>query len=364
MAHVGTNPDFWRGRRVLLTGHTGFKGAWLSLWLSVMKARVFGFALAPPTIPSLFERGDVAGVLDDTRGDIRNFEAVFDVLQKHRPEVVLHLAAQSVLRESYVDPIGTVATNVMGTLNVLEAVRQHNIKSKAVDTDNPVRSLVIITSDKCYENREWVWGYRENEPMGGHDPYSTSKGCAELLLSSYNRSFSEPPAASARAGNVIGGGDWAKDRLVPDAIRAFAAGQVVEVRNPHAIRPWQHVLEPLSGYLMLAEQLFDKGVSFAEGWNFGPGSDSEQNVAYLVEKFAAMWGSNARWKSAGGNNPHEANFLKLDSSKAHFKLGWRPRLSFDDALKLTATWHQADLQRPASSMRDFTLGQIREYTSA
>jgi CDP-glucose 4,6-dehydratase len=364
VAHVGTNPDFWRGRRVLLTGHTGFKGSWLSLWLSTMNARVFGFALAPPTSPSLFERGDVAGVLDDTRGDIRNFEAVFDVLQKTKPEVVLHLAAQSVLRESYVDPIGTISTNVMGTVNVLEAVRQHNIKSRAAGADSLVRSLVIVTSDKCYENREWVWGYRENEPMGGHDPYSTSKGCAELLLSSYNRSFGEPPAASARAGNVIGGGDWAKDRLVPDAVRAFAAGQVLEIRNPRAIRPWQHVLEPLGGYLLLAEQLFDKGAAFADGWNFGPGADSEQTVACLIEKLAAMWGSGAQWKDDSGSNPHEASFLKLDSSKARFKLGWRPRLSFDDALKLTTAWHRADLQHPASSMRDFTLGQIREYTGA
>ena len=363
MAHVGTNPDFWRGRRVLVTGHTGFKGSWLSLWLSVMQARVFGFALAPPTSPSLFERGDVAGILDDTRGDIRNFEAVLGVLQKTKPEVVLHLAAQSVLRESYVDPIGTVSTNVMGTLNVLEAVRQHNIKSKAAGT-SMVRSLVIVTSDKCYENREWVWGYRENEPMGGHDPYSTSKGCAELLMSSYNQSFGEPPAASARAGNVIGGGDWAKDRLIPDAVRAFAAGQVLEIRNPHAIRPWQHVLEPLAGYLLLAEQLFDKAAAVAGGWNFGPGTDSEQNVASLVEKLVAVWGNEAQWKDAGGDNPHEATFLKLDSSKAHFKLGWRPRLNFEDALKLTAAWYQADLRHQASSMQDFTLGQIRDYAGA
>jgi CDP-glucose 4,6-dehydratase len=361
VAHVGTNTEFWRGRRVLVTGHTGFKGAWLSLWLSVMDARVFGFALAPPTTPSLFERGDVAGVLQDTRGDIRNFEAIFDVLQKTRPEVVLHLAAQSVLRESYADPIGTVATNVMGTVNVLEAVRQHNIKSKAAGASDLVRSLVIVTTDKCYENREWLWGYRENDPMGGHDPYSASKGCAELLTSSYNRSFAEPAAASVRAGNVIGGGDWAKDRLVPDAIRAFAAGNVLEIRNPHAMRPWQHVLEPLSGYLLLAERLYDKGAGFAEGWNFGPGTDSEQTVANLIEKLIAMWGNDAQWKNAGGDNPHEATFLKLDSSKAHFKLGWRPRLGFDDALRLTAAWHRQDLKDSVSSMRDFTIGQIREY---
>jgi CDP-glucose 4,6-dehydratase len=356
---MGPNPDFWRGRRVLVTGHTGFKGAWLSLWLSQMQARVFGFALAPPTSPSLFERADVAGVLDDIRGDIRDLAAFSDVLEKARPEVVLHLAAQSVLRQSYVDPIDTVSTNVMGTLNVLEAVRQYNMKSKA--SGEAVKSLVMITSDKCYENKEWVWAYRENEPMGGHDPYSTSKGCAELLVTSYNRSFAEPAAASARAGNVIGGGDWAKDRLIPDAIRAFSAAQVLEIRNPHAVRPWQHVLEPLSGYLLLAERLHEKGAGFAEGWNFGPAPDSEQSVAHVVQALTALWGAGARWKDASGQNPHEATFLKLDSSKANFRLGWRPRLHFEEALRLTAAWHRHDLGHPATSMRDFTMGQIREY---
>ncbi|MGH9666242.1 MAG: CDP-glucose 4,6-dehydratase [Bryobacteraceae bacterium] len=364
MAHVGTNPDFWRGRRVLVTGHTGFKGSWLSLWLSAMEARVFGFALAPPTSPSLFERADVAAIVEDARGDVRDIEAVSDVLAKSRPEIVLHLAAQSVLRESYADPIGTVSTNVMGTLNVLEAVRQHNIRSKDAGAGDLVSSLVIVTSDKCYENREWVWGYRENEPMGGHDPYSTSKGCAELLTTSYNRSFAEPAAASARAGNVIGGGDWAKDRLIPDAIRAFAAAKILEIRNPKAIRPWQHVLEPLSGYLLLAERLYDRAGIFAEAWNFGPGTDSERTVACLVERLIAMWGNGAQWRDAGGTNPHEATYLKLDSSKAHIRLGWRPRLGFDDALRLTAAWHQADLKHPAGSMRDFTLGQIHEYIRA
>jgi CDP-glucose 4,6-dehydratase len=357
LAPMGPNPDFWRGRRVLVTGHTGFKGAWLSLWLSQMQARVFGFALEPPTSPSLFERADVAGVLDDARGDIRDFDAFSAALQKAKAEVVLHLAAQAVLRQSYVDPIETVSTNVMGTVNVLEAVRRFNTKASAA----PVRSLVIVTSDKCYENREWVWGYREDEPMGGHDPYSTSKGCAELLVTSYNRSFRQPAAGSARAGNVIGGGDWAKDRLIPDAIRAFSLAKVLEIRNPQAIRPWQHVLEPLSGYLLLAERLYDKPGDFAEGWNFGPAVSSEQSVAHVVERLAALWGDGARWKDASGDNPHEANFLKLDSSKAHFKLGWRPRLEFEDALRLTAAWHREDLRHPASSMRDFTLGQIREY---
>jgi CDP-glucose 4,6-dehydratase len=238
------------------------------------------------------------------------------------------------------------------------------MKSKAAGANDLVRSFVIVTTDKCYENREWVWGYRENDPMGGHDPYSASKGCAELLTSSYNRSFAEPAAASVRAGNVIGGGDWAKDRLIPDAIRAFAAGEVLEIRNPQAMRPWQHVLEPLSGYLLLAERLYDQGAVFAEGWNFGPGTDSEQTVASLIEKLIAMWGNGAQWKNAGGDNPHEATFLKLDSSKAHFKLGWRPRLGFDDALRLTAAWHQQDLKNSVSSMRDFTLGQIREYVGA
>jgi CDP-glucose 4,6-dehydratase len=357
---MGPNADFWRGRRVLVTGHTGFKGAWLSLWLSQMQTGVSGFALAPPTSPSLFERAGVAGVLDDTRGDIRDLAAVSAVLHKARPEVVLHLAAQSVLRQSYVDPIDTVSTNVMGTLNVLEAVRLYNKQSKA--SGDAVKSLVVVTSDKCYENKEWIWAYRENEPMGGHDPYSTSKGCAELILTSYNRSFAEPAAASARAGNVIGGGDWAKDRLIPDAIRAFAAAQVLEIRNPQAIRPWQHVLEPLSGYLLLAERLYEKGAEYAEGWNFGPTPDSEQSVARVTEALTALWGDGARWKDASSEgNPHEATFLKLDSSKARFRLGWQPRLHFEEALRLTAAWHRHDLAHSASSMRDFTVGQIREY---
>ena len=364
MARVEVNPDFWRDRRVLVTGHTGFKGSWLSLWLSTMRARVFGFALAPPTSPSLFERAEVAAVVDDTRGDVRDIEAFSHLLARSRPDVVFHLAAQSVLRESYVDPVGTVATNVMGTLNVLEAVRQHNLKAKADRSGDGVRSLVIVTSDKCYENREWVWGYREDEAMGGHDPYSTSKGCAELLLTSYNRSFAEPPAASGRAGNVIGGGDWAKDRLVPDAVRAFAAGRSLEVRRPRAIRPWQHVLEPLSGYLLLAEALSDKGAAVAQGWNFGPGPESEQPVAHLVDMMAAIWGDGARWLHVGGDELHEATFLKLDSSKARTMLGWRPRLGFDEALQLTADWYKADLSRPASSMHEFTLGQIRDYCRA
>ncbi len=291
MALVDVNPEFWRGRRVLVTGHTGFKGSWLSLWLFAMNARVSGFALDPPTSPSLFERAQVADVVDDARGDVRDIEAFSHALAKSTPDVVFHLAAQSVLRESYVDPIGTVSTNVMGTLNVLEAVRQFNLKAKAERSGDGVRSLVIVTSDKCYENREWVWGYRENEAMGGHDPYSTSKGCAELLLTSYNRSFAEPAAASARAGNVIGGGDWAKDRLVPDAVRAFAAGRSLEVRRPRAIRT-----------------------------------------------LAAIWGNGAQWLHMGGDELHEATFLKLDSSKARTTLGWRPRLGFGDALKLTADW--------------------------
>jgi CDP-glucose 4,6-dehydratase len=364
VAYVDVNPEFWRGRRVLVTGHTGFKGAWLSLWLSAMNARVFGFSLAPPTTPSLFDRAEVAAVVDDTRGDIRDIGALSHALATSKPEVVFHLAAQSVLRESYVDPIGTVSTNVMGTVNLLEAVRQFNLKAKSEGTGDGVRSFVIVTSDKCYENREWVWGYRENEAMGGHDPYSTSKGCAELLLTSYNRSFAEPPAASGRAGNVIGGGDWAKDRIVPDAIRAFATQRALEVRRPRAIRPWQHVLEPLAGYLLLAEASLRQGAAVADGWNFGPGPESEQPVSRLADTLAAIWGNGAQWQHVGSDDLHEATFLKLDSSKARTLLGWRPRLGFDDALKMTVDWYKADLERSASSMRDFTLGQIRDYCHA
>nr|WP_249784613.1 CDP-glucose 4,6-dehydratase [Bradyrhizobium sp. IC3195] len=364
VARVDVNPDFWRDRRVLVTGHTGFKGSWLSLWLSTMSARVFGFALAPPTSPSLFERAEVGAVVDDTRGDVRDIEALSHLLARSRPDVVFHLAAQSVLRESYIDPVGTVATNVMGTLNVLETVRQHNLKAKAERSGDGVRSLVVVTSDKCYENREWVWGYREDEAMGGHDPYSTSKGCAELLLTSYNRSFAEPPAASGRAGNVIGGGDWAKDRLVPDAVRAFAAGRSLEIRRPHAIRPWQHVLEPLSGYLLLAEALAVRGAAVAQGWNFGPGPENEQPVARVADTLAAIWGNGAHWQHVGSDRFHEATFLKLDSSKARTLLGWRARLGFEEALKMTVDWYKEDLAGSASSMHDFTVGQIRDYCRA
>lgn len=363
MARVDVNSDFWRDRRVLVTGHTGFKGSWLSLWLSAMGARVFGFALAPPTTPSLFQRAEVGAVVDDTRGDVRDIEAFSALLARSKPDVVFHLAAQSVLRESYVDPVGTVATNVMGTLNVLEAVRQHNLKAKA-ERSAGVRSLVVVTSDKCYENREWVWGYREDEAMGGHDPYSASKGCAELLLTSYNRSFAEPPAASGRAGNVIGGGDWARDRLVPDAVRAFSAGRPLAVRRPQAIRPWQHVLEPLSGYLLLAQTLSEKGAPVAQGWNFGPGPENEQPVERLADTLAAIWGNGARWQHEGSDGLHEATFLKLDSSKARTLLGWRARLGFEESLKMTVDWYKADLERSASSMHDLTVGQIRDYCRA
>lgn len=334
-----TTPEFWRGKRVLVTGHTGFKGSWLSLWLTRMGARVTGYALAPPTSPSLFVLGKVGRCVDSVEADVRDLPRLQAVVRDCRPEVVFHLAAQALVRPSYDDPVGTYATNVMGTVNLLEAVRH---------TDG-VRAVVIVTSDKCYENREWLWGYREDEAMGGYDPYSSSKGCAELVTSAYRRSFMQARPttglASARAGNVIGGGDWALDRLVPDILRAFSAGQVVPIRSPNAVRPWQHVLEPLGGYLRLAEHLYAEPGKYAEAWNFGPGDHDTRPVSWIVEKMRARWGAGAAWALDGQPQPHEAGYLKLDCSKAHARLGWQPTLTLDEALDLVVDWHRAYLNQ-------------------
>ncbi|MFN6935041.1 MAG: CDP-glucose 4,6-dehydratase, partial [Tsuneonella sp.] len=314
---ASVDPSFWRGKRVFLTGHTGFKGSWMSLWLQQMGARLTGFALPAPTDPALFAVARVADGMTSIIGDIRDADALKSALLAADPEIVIHMAAQPLVRASYQDPVGTYATNVMGTVHLLEAVR----------AAPSVRAVCVVTTDKCYENREWVWGYREDEPMGGYDPYSNSKGCAELVTSAYRRSFfadAGPAIASGRAGNVIGGGDWAADRLVPDILRAIVAGEPVMIRNPLATRPWQHVLEPLSGYLVLCQALWTRGDAVAGGWNFGPRDDDARPVQWIVERMCALWGEGASWERDGTVQPHEANYLKLDISKAHSGLGWQP----------------------------------------
>ncbi|ALT76197.1 CDP-glucose 4,6-dehydratase [Paucibacter sp. KCTC 42545] len=347
-----TTPEFWHGKRVLLTGHTGFKGSWLSLWLQSMGATLRGVALTPPTEPALFDVARVADSMEHHIADIRDFAAVKEQFDKFQPEIIIHMAAQPLVRLSYQQPIETYATNVMGTVHVLEAARQ---------TDS-VRAIVNITTDKCYENREWVWGYREDEPMGGYDPYSNSKGCAELVSSAYRKSFLKEAGiamATARAGNVIGGGDWALDRLLPDILRSLQDKQPVLIRNPHAIRPWQHVLEPLSGYLLLAERLYTVGQSDAEGWNFGPRDEDARPVQWIVEHLCQSWGDGASWTLQPGNHPHEASFLKLDISKARQRLQWTPRWSLETALTRITEWHQAWLK--GQDMRALCLQQISQY---
>ena len=355
-----TRPEFWQGRKVLMTGHTGFKGSWLSLWLQAMGADLRGISLAPPTTPALFDVANVAQGMDSRIADIRDAGTIARLVKDFQPEVVIHMAAQPLVRLSYQQPIETYATNVMGTVHVLEAARHAG----------SVRAIVNITTDKCYDNREWAWGYREDEAMGGHDPYSSSKGCAELVSSAYRNSFLKDAGiamATARAGNVIGGGDWALDRLVPDTLLALEKGQPVQIRNPHATRPWQHVLEPLSGYLLLAEKLYEQGQtqattqgqSFAEGWNFGPKDEDARPVQWIVEQLCKAWGQGASWQQQPGNHPHEANYLKLDISKAKQRLHWTPRWSLDTALTHITDWHQAWLG--GQDMRALCLKQINNY---
>jgi CDP-glucose 4,6-dehydratase len=354
------NPAFWSGRRVLVTGHTGFKGSWLSLWLQSLGAEVSGFALAPPTDPSLFAVARVAEGMRSINADIRDAQSLDGAFRQARPEVVIHMAAQALVREGYASPVETYATNVMGTVNVLDAVRRFG------DT----RSVIVVSSDKCYENREWAWGYRENDSLGGRDPYSSSKACTELVTAAYRDAYFNPQrhaehrvaVASARAGNVIGGGDWARDRLVPDVLRSLAASEPARIRNPGAIRPWQHALEALDGYLTLAELLATRGPDeYTGAWNFGPSDDDMRTVQWLVERLAAKWGAGASWIADDGRNPHEAHFLKLDCSKARALLAWRPRWSLETALDGTVDWHRRWLA--GEDMRKHCLGQIADYQS-
>jgi CDP-glucose 4,6-dehydratase len=356
-AEANVSADFWRERRVLLTGHTGFKGAWLALWLQALGARVTGFSLGIPTRPSLYELAHVAEGMDNIDGDVRDFDALSAALGAARPDVVIHMAAQSLVRPSFSDPRKTYEVNVMGTVNLLEATRR----------DGNVRVVVNVTSDKCYENREWEWAYREHERMGGHDPYSSSKGCAELVTEAFRRSFfcteGSTRIGSARAGNVIGGGDWAEDRLIPDLMRAVLDGRRACVRNPDSTRPWQHVLNPLAGYLMLAQALWSSA-EFAGGWNFGPADEDAVPVRWIVQRMAAMWPKQLEWtdRAPPHRSPHEARYLKLDSSRARSHLGWRPRWGLGDGLAATVAWYRA--LHAGEDMAAVTSAQIEAYARA
>jgi CDP-glucose 4,6-dehydratase len=345
---------FWSNKRVLVTGHTGFKGSWLVLWLTRLGADVTGFSLDIPTSPSLYELARVAEGIRDVRGDVRDRQAVGKAIADSQPEIVFHLAAQPLVRTSYEDPLTTYMTNILGTANVLDACRG----------SSGLRAVVAVTSDKCYENQEWVWGYRETDPLGGEDPYSSSKACAEIVTSAFRSAFfaTEEAAAvaSARAGNVIGGGDWARDRLIPDAINAFVAGHKLSIRNHNAVRPWQHVLDPLAGYLDLGERLFVDGARFAEAWNFGPVSDDAQPVSWIVDQVAQRWGAaSPAWQVVGAPQARETQVLKLDPSKARALLGWRPQLSLPIALDWTVDWYKVCAK--SEDMREKTLQQIAAY---
>lgn len=351
---------FYKGKKVFITGHTGFKGSWLCLWLKNMGAEVTGYSLNPPTNPSLFEMTGAAAGINSIIGDVRDYNCLLQSMEKAEPEIVIHMAAQPLVRDSYKIPVETYSINVMGTVHVLEAVRQ----------TSSVRAVVNVTTDKCYDNKEWFWGYRENEPMGGYDPYSNSKGCSELVTSSYRSSFFNTSTygkthkvalASARAGNVIGGGDWASDRLIPDIVRSIVSGQKVLIRSPHAVRPWQHVLEPLSGYLFLAKNLYENGTDFAEGWNFGPSDDDAKPVEWIVSHLCNLWGK-ADYEIDRNPQPHEASYLKLDCSKAKMRMGWKPRWDIETALKKIVDWTRVYVDK--GDIKEVTLKQIREFENS
>jgi CDP-glucose 4,6-dehydratase len=351
------NTSFWKGKKVFITGHTGFKGSWLSMWLNMLGAKVSGYALTPPTNPSLFELCSISELIDSNIGDIRDIVLLHNIINRIQPEIIFHLAAQPLVRDSYKIPVETYAINVMGTVNLLEAVRQCP----------SVRAVVNVTTDKCYENKEWDWGYRENEPLGGYDPYSNSKACSELVTSAYRNSYFNPQnyqehgvgIATARAGNVIGGGDWAADRLIPDIIKAVMNDETVKIRSPYAIRPWQHVLEPLSGYLLLAQKLSENGPEYSGGWNFGPNDSDAKKVQWIVQKICSIWGASASYEIDKGNHPHEATFLKLDCSKAKNRLAWLPRWDLEQAINKIIEWNRAYYRQ--EDLRKISLQQIEEY---
>lgn len=360
MAKHLVNPTFWKDKKVLLTGHTGFKGTWLTMWLVSMGAKVWGYSLQPMTNPNLYGLLNIKDVINgEWINDIRDFEKVASAVNDVKPDIVFHLAAQPLVRESYKNPIETYSVNVMGTVNLLEAVK----------SCNSIKAVINVTTDKCYDNKEWVWGYREDEPLGGYDPYSSSKACSELVTSAYRNSFFNPnnyaqhgvAVASARAGNVIGGGDWAPDRLIPDSMRALINNEPVIIRNPNSIRPWQHVLEPLGGYLLLAEKLVEDGPKYAEAWNFGPSDNDAKPVKWIVESLCSMWGRNSSYiVQDDGQNLHEATYLKLDCSKASNILGWNPKWSLDKTLGKIIDWNKVHM-KDDKELFQFTLQQIKEY---
>jgi len=351
--------SFFSGKKIFITGHTGFKGSWLCLLLEHLGAKIIGYSLPPPTTLNLYELAHVADFFTSYTADIRDSERLASAMQESKPEIVFHLAAQSLVRNSYKNPVETYSTNIMGTVHLLEAVRKCA----------SVKAVVVVTTDKCYENQEWVWGYRENDRLGGFDPYSNSKACAELVTAAYRYSYFNPQMhmehgvaiATARAGNVIGGGDWATDRLLPDILRALLAEEVIRIRNPHALRPWQHVLEPLSGYLLLAQRLYEDGPSFSEEWNFGPLDSDTKTVEWITQRICCLWGDAARYEIDKGGHPHEAHHLKLDCSKAMTKLGWRPRWSLDKALQSTIEWIEA--YRENGDLQKACMEQIKAYIS-
>lgn len=352
MAGMAVSAGFWRGRRVFLTGHSGFKGGWLAMWLSELGAEVYGYSLAPASAPALFDSAGLASCVAGEFADIRDAEHLQQSLAAFRPELVLHLAAQPLVRESYRSPAQTYATNVTGTLNLLEAVR----------SCASVRAVLVVTTDKCYENREWLWPYREQDALGGHDPYSSSKACVELLCASWRESFFREAGvalATARAGNVIGGGDWSADRLLPDILRAWDNEQLLTLRYPDAVRPWQHVLDPLRGYLMLAQALLEQGQAMAQAWNFGPDSEGTATVGEVVQAMSQLWPGRARWAVDAHAQPHEAGLLTLDSSKARTLLNWRPRWGLHQALQRTLEWHHA--WRDGQDMQQYSRAQIAAH---
>lgn len=349
--------SFWKNRKVFITGHTGFKGSWLCLWLHALRAEVTGYALKPPTDPSLFELCKIDDLVKSVIADVRDGKELAKAMAGANPEIVIHMAAQPLVRDSYKVPTETYAINVMGTVNLFEAVR--NCKT--------VKAVINVTTDKCYENQEWIWGYRENDALGGYDPYSSSKACSELVTSAYRNSYFNLAdyqrhgvgIASARAGNVIGGGDWATDRLLPDCVRSVLQGDKIMIRNPRAIRPWQHVLEPLSGYLSLAQRLHEDGSRFSEAWNFGPDDSDVKPVEWLVEVFCTIWGDGAFYEIDSREHPHEAYHLKLDCAKAKMKLDWHPRWNLENALESIVAWTRA--YQAGKDLRETCLNQIAEY---
>jgi CDP-glucose 4,6-dehydratase len=344
--------NFWKDKKVFITGHTGFKGSWMTLLLTYMGANVSGYSLKPYSDPNLFEEAGVAVDIKNIFADIRDENALRNAIFEHKPEIIIHMAAQPLVRRSYKDPIETFSTNVIGTANLLEAARH----------SNNTRVVINVTTDKCYENKEWLWAYREDEPMGGYDPYSSSKACSELITKAYRKSFykeSKIALASARAGNVIGGGDWSDDRLIPDILSAFQDNRPVIIRNPESIRPWQHVLEPIHGYLLLAEKMYDDDSSYSEAWNFGPNEDDSKSVEWVIEEMVSKWGSGASWINDTNKNPHEANFLKLDISKAKIGLKWQPKWSLNQALDHIVSWHKGWIND--ISARELCIKQIENF---